>query len=310
MPTRLPFALPLAAAAVLIFSLAGTVQAVGVAYVNGKEITEADFVQQLREAAGHDVLTAMIETRIITDAFIKSGLPLLDADVTAFIAQRFDSMENFRTLAQENNVDPDAYIERAVKSQIMLEHLALNAAPATPENLQKYYEANKAKYGTPETVALRQIVVESQEDADKVMAALKDGADFAQVAKDNSIEPNAQDSGGLIENVPLSNIPPPLDQALKDLQEGNYSEPLTIGQVFVVLQLEKRTPAQEQTFEQAKPQVAQDYTAQQTGQPALTALREKLRQEARVHVQDKEFKGIEDELKSPLTPPPGPGAQG
>jgi foldase protein PrsA len=307
LPTRPHFERLLLAAVICLATLAGAAQAAGVAYVNGKEITEADFILQMREAAGHDVLMAMIETRIITDAFVQSGLPLLDADVTAFLAQRFGSRENFETLATQNGIDPAAYIERAIKPQLMLERLALNAAPASPENLQKYFEANRAKYGTPETLTLRQIVVGTQEDADKVMAALKEGADFAQVAKDNSMEPSAQQSGGLIENVPATSVPPPLDQAIKELQEGAHTTPLAIGQMFVILKLEKRTPAKEQTFEEAQAQVETDYRAEQTGREALTALREKLRREARVHVQDKEFKGIEEELKCPLTPPSGPG---
>ena len=291
----------------LIAGLAGAAQAAGVAVVNGKEISEADFNAQLREAAGHDVLSAMIESRIITDAYIKSGLPLLDAEVTAFIAQRFGSMDAFRQMAQQNGVNPDSYIERAIKPQVMLEHLALQASPASPENLQKYFDENKAKYATPETVTIRQIVVRTQEDADKVMAAIKGGADFAQVAKDNSVEPSAKESGGLIEGIPATNIPPPLDEAVKALEEGKYSDPVSIGQVIVVLKLEKRTAGTEQTFEEAQAQVEKDFASAQTSQASLIALREKLRQEARVYIRDQEFKGIRDEMKQPLAPPPGPG---
>lgn len=295
----------LVAAAALFMSLGGVAQAAGVAYVNGQEISDADFNAQLREAAGHDVLTAMIEMRIITDAYVKSGLPLLDSEVTAFLEQRFGSLDNFRQAALQNGVNPDSYIERSVKPQVMLEKLALHAAPATPEALQKYYADHLSNYATPETVTLRQIVLKSQEDTDKAVAALQGGADFAQVAGDYSMDPSAKENGGLVENVPVVNIPPPLAQTLRDLAEGKHSEPLAIGQVHVILKLEKRTPGTQQTFEQAQAQVESDYVLAQTSRASLTALREKLRREARVHIRDKEFKVIAEELKKPLPSSPG-----
>lgn len=305
MSTCLRFGLLLIAAVGLLISLGHAVQAAGVAYVNGKEISEAEFNAQLREAAGHDVLAAMIEIRIITDAYVKSGLPLLDSEVTAFLEQRFGSLDNFRQAALQNGVNPDSYIERSVKPQVMLEKLALHAAPATPEALQKYYADHLSNYATPEMVTLRQIVLKDQEDTDKAVAALQGGADFAQVAADYSLDPSAKENGGLVENVPVANIPAPLAQTLKDLAEGKHSEPLVIGQVHVILKLEKRTPGTQQTFEQVQAQVESDYTLAQTSRANLTALREKLRREARVHIRDKEFKIIAEELKKPLPSSPG-----
>jgi parvulin-like peptidyl-prolyl isomerase len=297
----------------VVFSLAGAVRADVVAVVNGKAISNADFNAEMREEAGHQVLTAMIETQIIQDAYNKAGLPLLDSDVNSYIAQHFGSVDNFRQAAKQNGVDPDSYIQRAVKPQIMLERLAVKYAPATAENLQKFFTDHKANYSVAETVTVRQIVVNTKADADKAEAALKAGTDFAQVAKDDSVDPNAKQSGGLIEQpVPVTDLPPPLDAAVKGLQEGKYSDPVSVQQVFVIFKLEKRTPGQDKTFDQVRDQVQKDYLAKQTGRDSLTALRDRLRAEAIVHVNDAQFKAIESELKKPLAPPPGApgGSQG
>lgn len=289
-------------AAALLLAASACAQAASVAVVNGTEITEAEFIAELREAAGHDVLLAMIDYRIVLDAFVKSGLPLLDAEVTQFVSQRFGSMEEYRNLALQNGVNPDSYLERVIKPQIMLERLAAQELPATEANLLKYYEEHKANYATPETVTLRQIVVGSQEDTDKVAAALKAGQDFAAAAKEFSLDPEAKETGGLIPEVPVQSVPPPILQALAPLQEGQYCEPLSLGQVFLVLRLEKRTPSQEQPYEAVKDRVQQDLLAFQTSRENLTALRERLRQSARVHIRDKSFKSIEDELRKSSTP--------
>lgn len=287
--------------AALLVAASPFAHAASIAVVNGTEITEAEFFAELREAAGHDVLLAMIDYRIVLDAFVKSGLPLLDAEVTEFVSQRFGSMENYRSLAVQNGVNPDSYLERVVKPQIMLERLAAQELPATEANLLKYYEEHKANYATPETVTLRQIVLGTREDADKVAAALKGGQDFAAAAQEFSLDPAAKETGGLIPEVPVQAVPPPILQALAPLQEGQYCEPLPLGQMFVVLKLEKRTPSQEQPYEAVKERVEQDLLAFQTSRENLTALRDRLRRSARVHIRDKSFKGIEDELRKPAS---------
>jgi parvulin-like peptidyl-prolyl isomerase len=227
--------------------------------------------------------------------------------VDNWIAGHFGTMDNFRQMAKQNGVDPDSYLKRAIKPQIMLERLAVKYAPANAANLQKWSTDHKANYSVPDSVTLRLIVVAKKEDADKAMAALKGGADFAQVAKDNSTDPRAKQNGGLIDSVPTAELPPPVADALKPLTEGKYSDPIDMQQSWLIIKLEKRNPAQDKTFDQVRPQVEKDYIAYQTGRASLTALRDRLRAEANVHVRDTQFKAIETELKKPTAPPPGAG---
>jgi foldase protein PrsA len=277
-----------------------------VAVVNGINITDAQFQTELMASAGHEVLTALVDAAIIHDAFVKSGLPMLDSEVVKFVEARFGSMDRYREMAKQNGIDPERYLDRAIRPQIMLQKLALKATPITPESLKKYYDNNQAKYGTPEMLSLRQIVVKTKEDSDKVMAALKGGADFATVAKENSVDPNAKEDGGLIPDVALTSIPPQIADPLKNLKEGAYTEPpIETSGVWLIVKLEKRTPAAQKTFDEVKAQVETDLTDEITGQAAIVALRDKLHADAKVYIRDKEFKAIATEIKKP-TPPPAP----
>jgi parvulin-like peptidyl-prolyl isomerase len=303
--TSLRFGLLLGAAVMLVLGLASAVSAQAVAVVNGQPISNGDFSAQMRDVAGHDVLMAMIETQIITEAYDHSGMPLLDSEVENWIDQHFHGMDTFRQMAKQNGVDADSYIKRAIKPRIMLERLAVAWAPASAENLQKYFADHKAQYSVAETVTLRQIVVNTKADADKVMAALKAGTDFAQVAKDLSVDPNAKTNGGEVGDLPMTQFPPELAVPVKATEVGKYTEPIPMEQVFIVFLVEKRVPAQDHTYDQVRDQVQKDYIAYQIRPASLNALRERLRQNANVHVADAQFKGIEAELKKPLPPVQG-----
>jgi parvulin-like peptidyl-prolyl isomerase len=79
--------------------------------------------------------------------------------------------------------------------------------PPTDDELRDYYEENLAQFGTrPATISFRQIVVFTKPDtsalaaaiveADSVRRKLRDGADFAEMARIHSDDPASKDIGG------------------------------------------------------------------------------------------------------------------
>ena len=79
--------------------------------------------------------------------------------------------------------------------------------PPTDDELRAYYEANKEQFGTrPATISFRQVVVFTKPDtsaladaiieADSVRRKLRDGADFAEMARIHSDDPASKDLGG------------------------------------------------------------------------------------------------------------------
>jgi parvulin-like peptidyl-prolyl isomerase len=119
------------------------------------------------------------------------------------------------------------------------------------------------------------------------------------------VDPNAKTNGGEVGDMPMSQFPPELATPVKATAVGKYTDPIPMEQVFIIFKVEKRTPGQDKTFDQVREQVSKDYITFETRPASLNALRERLRQNANVHIQDAQFKGIEAELKKPLAPVPG-----
>lgn len=62
--------------------------------------------------------------------------------------------------------------------------------------VQKYYNDNKDKFQEPGGMQIYRILVDSEQKAGEVMGKLKQGGDFAALAKEYSIDPGSKDNGG------------------------------------------------------------------------------------------------------------------
>lgn len=85
-------------------------------------------------------------------------------------------------------------------------------------------------------VPLRLIVVNSPEDAARILAQLKQGADFAVLARENSVDATSVD-GGLLGNVDPSTLRAELRSALEGLQPGDVSRVFQLPSGFAILKL-------------------------------------------------------------------------
>lgn len=70
------------------------------------------------------------------------------------------------------------------------------AAPVSEAELRAYYQAHQPQIVRPEQRHLRNIVVETQDQAAVLIADIRAGADFAAAAKQSSLDQNTRDSGG------------------------------------------------------------------------------------------------------------------
>ena len=88
---------------------------------------------------------------------------------------------------------------------------------------------------------LQVIVVRTAANADQVLGRLKRGDDFAQVAREFSIDANAS-TGGYVRGVDPANLLPELRSALASMKPGDISAPLQVSGAFVILKLLSGSP--------------------------------------------------------------------
>jgi parvulin-like peptidyl-prolyl isomerase len=92
-------------------------------------------------------------------------------------------------------------------------------------DLQKQYNENKSQYSVAESRAVRHILVKTKAEADQLHEQLESGADFAQLAKQKSLDPGSKDQGGKL-TVSRGQTVAPFDKAAFSLKTNELSNPV------------------------------------------------------------------------------------
>jgi len=92
-------------------------------------------------------------------------------------------------------------------------------------DLQKYYDENKDQYSVAESRDVRHILVKTKAEADELHSQLEGGADFAKLAKENSLDPGSKDQGGKL-TISRGQTVAPFDKAAFSLRTNELSQPV------------------------------------------------------------------------------------
>lgn len=151
---------------------------------------------------------------------------------------------------------PDARAQLALQRNLLLANQAVEHYMATaqvPEATlkQKYQEMAKAQSG--EEYKARHILVKTKAEANKIIAQLNKGADFAALAKKDSTGPSAS-SGGELGWFKPGQMVPAFSDAVEKLKPGEYTKtPVKTRFGWHVILLEKKRTASPPSYTSMKP---------------------------------------------------------
>ena len=117
----------------------------------------------------------------------------------------------------------------------------------TDKDVEDYYKKNKQQYVTPATRDVRHILVKKKGLADQIYQQLKNGGNFAALAKKYSQDPGTKNSGGKI-SVSKGHQVPEFDKTAFSLKTHAISKPVKtqygyhIIQALTPIKKEKLTP--------------------------------------------------------------------
>ena len=129
--------------------------------------------------------------------------------------------------------------------------------PITEAEVQQEYDKAKAQHGDKEYKA-RHILVETEDEAKALIAQLKKGGKFDELASKNSKDTGSAQRGGDLDwNVPAT-YDKQFSDALVKLEKGKYTEmPVRTRFGFHIIQLDDVRPAKFATLAEVKPRIQQ-----------------------------------------------------
>jgi peptidyl-prolyl cis-trans isomerase C len=256
-----PFFLSALAAALL--GLALPVLAQNVAIVNGKPVPKTRL----------EALAAQLA---------KSGRPV-GAEMQGQLKDEVIAREIFMQEAQKRGLDSTddfkSQMELARQTLLIRELFAdyQKSNPVTDADIQAEYDKFVSANGGKEYHA-RHILVEKEDEAKAIIASLKKGGKFDEIAKKQSKDPGSGANGGDLDWANAASYVPEFSGALTKLKKGQTTDAPVKSQFgWHVIRLEDVRDAQLPKLEEVKPQIAQ-----QLQQQKLAKFQEDLRGKAKV----------------------------
>ena len=146
-------------------------------------------------------------------------------------------------------------------AELRLDQLSAQV-PVTEKDIREAYEEAKDRFTKPERRHGRHILIRIDDDTDDaaarkraedVLAQLKAGKDFAELARQYSEDPGSASSGGDLGWAEKSTFVGPFGDALFSMSVGEVRGPVKTDFGYHIIRLEDIQPAATQTFEEARP---------------------------------------------------------
>jgi peptidyl-prolyl cis-trans isomerase C len=229
--------------------------------------------KQAGGGAGDSAVLATVNGTPITegmlDSFVREQangqLPQLTPVQKASLIKTMVNMQLLAEQARKDGVDkqPDVAAELQLSSNSILAQSVvetyLKKHQPSDADMKAAYDA-KVKAMDPHQYKARHILVKDQATAKDIIAQLNKGANFAALAKKDSMDPgSAQNGGELGDWFSGSSMVPEFSQALAKLKKGEFTQaPVQTQYGWHVIQLEDLRDQPAPSMDQMREQLAND----------------------------------------------------
>jgi parvulin-like peptidyl-prolyl isomerase len=229
---------------------------------------EEELMKKLDEAR-QSILGQLIDEKLMLGQAKKAGIEVDEKEVSSRISEiqkRFGSKEVFeRALAEQRMTVKD--LKAKYRDQIMTKKLIDQKVGArifiTPVDVSEYYKKHSEEFAQPDEVKVRNILIRVKEGvspekalelAQDVHKKLKEGADFAELARTYSEGPAASD-GGLMGYQKKGELNPELEAVVFSLKEGEISDVLPTSLGCFIFKIEEKRSARNLNMSEARRQI-------------------------------------------------------
>lgn len=254
-----------------------------VATVNGEKIYLEEYQKRLNAQKGllspktfpdssnkrsrleEEILESMITEKIVLQRARELNLSVSNTELERKLLDiRKDYGDNFFDLLISQNVQYDDWREELRKEMIWDKLVAadVNASIRVSEDeAEDYFNDHPGLCKAEGRVRASQIVVRDPEKAGEVKARLEKGEDFAKVAAQVSIGPEAV-RGGDLGLISRQTMPEPLDKTLFNLPVGKISPIVKSAYGYHIFKVTEIQPARTRSFSDCKEEVMAGIRAQ------------------------------------------------
>ena len=186
-------------------------------------VTKDEFVTAMKDTVGEQTLQRLVLTKVLEGSIedAKSLKTAADEEVAKLVAQYGGEPGLLAALQQSGITSVDAYRQTLYLNKLMTEAVK-KAANFSEEDIKAYYDAWEPQIKVQHILIAAKSTASDEEKAaakakaEELIQKLKDGADFSELAKENSADTGTASKGGEIGPFKRSDM-------VKEFSEASYN---------------------------------------------------------------------------------------
>ncbi|MEQ1606938.1 MAG: peptidyl-prolyl cis-trans isomerase [Pyrinomonadaceae bacterium] len=226
----------------------------------GKNAEEA---QKIVDEKQGELIAGLINDELLIQKAKEGGL---DSNIEASLNVRFreimkqydlKTVEELYAQMEKSGVDPkqirEDWRKQATRDRVIEKEVQMKVYwAANGKDLKDYFEKNKVKFTTPETVSFSEIFLgfagrdekAVRDKAKQITAELKAGGNWDKIAKDNSDAGVITNGTGKVEKLRVKDLVEVISKPIAGLKAGEYTAPFDVEQLGVgILRIDERQQA-------------------------------------------------------------------
>ena len=196
---------------------------------NGQDFSTSEGKKILKDVK-ETVLQSMINDQLILWQAKEHNITLDDEEFNEAISQLdqyHGGKDALETYLKQQGFDRQSY-EAQVKDQLIISKFReelTSGVNVTEDEIRQYYDENKEMFQLPSPeIRASHILVDTEDEAKEILAKIKDGADFEELAKNHSKDPVSKDLGGDLGYFSKGKMVPEFEEAAFALKPGQVSD--------------------------------------------------------------------------------------
>ncbi|MBI4582484.1 MAG: peptidyl-prolyl cis-trans isomerase, partial [Planctomycetes bacterium] len=157
--------------------------------------------------------------------------------------------------------------ENLIAQQVVLEAMA-KQIKISEGDLRLFFQAEGSRYMKKASAQARVAVFADEKTAQEALGGIKSEEDFIKAAKEGSVEESTRQGGGLLsapvvdgEPIPVFGDEPALRAAILEAAPSSaIAKPVALKKGFAIAYVQEKTAARQPSFQEAREEVARDYT--------------------------------------------------
>lgn len=226
-------------------------------YLNAPESIQVEpMITQDIKTAREVTLLQLIREQLLEEKVKDVNIAITTEEADKSFRERLETesvnMEQFKQVLTENNISYDEVLEEVKKEMTYIKFIDSqmdDSVKVTEEDANKYYEENPKAFTKPEQVRASHILVsfkpdeskevkeKAKEKIDDLLHQVKEGADFAELAKANSDDIYSAPDGGDIGYFPRGEYDPNFEKVSFDLPVDEVSDVVETYQGYHIVKV-------------------------------------------------------------------------